>query len=190
MVIDAAMRETGTYFSLGFIAPHAHDGEQHAIDVKVRGRGPLKVRHKKSHLDFDPRTILVEQLATPSEFSKEGGALPIELDLHTEIVGDDRMEVKITAATPLSSLALVPLDGVLSGGIDVFLAVHDGSGQLRGITEDYERISVPGKVTGSRALHLDRRILVPATENTVTIAIYDPISGLSGMQSAVAKPRD
>ena len=190
MVIDAAMRETGTYYSLAFIAPHAHDGEQHDIDVTVHGRRLLKVRHKKSHLDFDPRTILVEQLATPSEFPKHGGALPVELDLHTEIVGDDRMEVVIAAATPLSSLALVPLDGVLSGGIDVFLAVHDDSGQLRGITEDYERISVPGKVTGSKGLHLDRRILVPATENTVTIAIYDPISGLSGMQSAVAKPRD
>ena len=188
MVIDAAMRETGTYFSLAFIAPHAHDGEQHDIDVKVHGRGPLKVRHKKSHLDFDPRTILVEQLATPSEFPKHGGALPVELDLHTEIVGDDRMEVVIAATTPLSSLALLPLNGELSGDIDVFLAVHDENGQLRGITEDHERISVPGKLTESKRLHVQRRILVPATENTVTIAIYDPISDLSGMQSAVAKP--
>ncbi len=188
MVIDTATRDTGAYYSLAFIVPHAHDGKIHDIDVKVHGRGPLKVRHKKGYYDFDPRTILVEQLATPSEFSKQGGALPVELDLHTKIVGDDRMEVKITAATPLSSLALIPLNDGLSGNIDVFLAVHDDSGHLRGITEDQQRIFVPGKPAGSKHMHLERRILVPATENTVTIAIYDPISGLSGMDSAVAQP--
>lgn len=188
MVIDTAMRDTGTYYSLAFMAPHAHDGKIHDIDVKVRGRGSLKVRHKKGLYDFDPRTILVEQLATPSEFSKQGGALPVELDLHTEIVGDDRMEVKITATTPLSSLALIPFNDGFSGDIDVFLAVHDDSGQLLGITEDQQRISIPGTLTGSKRMHLERRVLVPATENTVTIAIYDPISGLSGMDSAVAHP--
>ncbi len=188
MVIDTATRDTGAYYSLAFIVPHAHDGKIHDIDVKVHGRGPLKVRHKKGYYDFDPRTILVEQLATPSEFSKQGGALPVELDLHTKIVGDDRMEVKITAATPLSSLALIPLNDGLSGNIDVFLAVHDDSGHLRGITEDQQRIFVPGKPAGSKHMNLERRILVPATENTVTIAIYDPISGLSGMDSAVAQP--
>jgi len=188
MVIGTAMRETGTYYSLAFTAPHPHDGKSHDIDVKVHGQGPLKVRHKKGQFDFDPRTILVEQLATPSEFPKQGGALPVDLDLHTQIVGDDRMEIEITAVTPLSSLALIPLNGGLSGNIEVFLAVHDDSGQLRGITEDQQRISVPGRLAGSEPMHLERRILVPASENTVTIAIYDPISGLSGMQSAVAQP--
>jgi len=186
MVIENAMRETGSYYSLSFVAPRTHDGKMHDIDVKVRGQGPLKVRHKKGVYDFDPRVLLVEQLGTPPEFPKIGGDFPVDLVLQTEEVSDDRIDITITASIEYSDLSTIPVDGGLATDIDVFLAVHDEEGQLLGITQNHHRIAFSDEISTEKKMTVPLRLLLPADNHNVSVGVYDTVSGLSGMGTAIA----
>ncbi len=188
MVIDRAMKETGNYYSLAFAAPRGHDGDEHDIDVKVRGRGIVKVRHNKGTFDVDPRTLLVEQLATPPEFPKVGGDVPVALVVRTERVESDRMEVSIAASAVIAGLAPGPDDGGPAADLDVFLAVHDGEGRLLGITQERHPVAFSEGAETADTVVVPLRLLLPAESHTVSVGIFDPVSRVAGMGTSTVGP--
>lgn len=180
--IEAAVRETGTYYSMAFVAPHDHDGEAHELEVKVRSRPLLWVRHSSGFFDVDPRTLLVEQLAAPAYFPKEGGALPLVLEVATRASTGDEVDLSATVATPTETLTLRPENGSRIADVDIFVALHDDTGALVSLKQDRYRLKVP-EATPDRVLSVPLRIRLPATSHSVTVALYDPVSGLSGIDS-------
>ncbi|MEE8522611.1 MAG: VWA domain-containing protein, partial [Thermoanaerobaculia bacterium] len=72
MALKIAAQGTSTYYSLAFTAPRSHDNRRHDVKVKVKLRGHpfARVRYSTGFVDVDPRTLLVEHLATPADFPK------------------------------------------------------------------------------------------------------------------------
>jgi VWFA-related protein len=180
--LEAAARETGTYYSMAFVAPHDHDGRAHHLEVKVPGRRWLQVRHSSGFYDVDPRTLLVEHLAAPAHFPKDGGSLPLTLEVSSR-AGEDELDLTATAKTPAESLTLVPQDGARVAEVDLFVAVHDSTGALVSLKQEQGRVRAPTaaeEVELSVPLHLQ---LSPG-RYTLSVALYDPVSDLSGIATA------
>ena len=190
--VKAAVHEQSTFYTLAFAAPRGHDGEAHSIEVKVPGRRWLEVRHSLGFFDVDPRTLLVEHLAAPAYFPKRG-AFPLSLEIISSQEGqshDDRPEVNeeleliATAATSAEHLTLVPEGGAHVAAIDVFVVVHEPSGALVSLAQDRWRLQAPA-ATGRIEFDVPMRLRRPAAGYTVTLALHDPVSGLSGIVSEV-----
>ncbi len=173
--VKAAAREMSTYYTLAFVAPHGHDGEAHDVKVAVRGRPWLEVRHSSGFFDVDPRTLLVEHLASPAYFPKRGGELPVRLE-----VAAPAGELIATAAAPVEHLTLVPEGAARVAEVDFFVAVHDESGALVSLEQDRYRIET---TAGGGEIELAVPVRRPETAYSVTVALYDPVSGLSGIAS-------
>jgi VWFA-related protein len=178
--LEAAARETGTYYSMAFVAPHDHDGRAHDLEVKVPGRRWLQVRHSSGFYDVDPRTLLVEHLAAPAHFPKDGGLLPLTLQVSSRRSGEDELDLTATATTLAESLTLVPKEGARVAEVDLFVAVHDSTGALVSLKQEQGRVRAPAaaeQVELSVPLHLR---LSPGSY-TLSLALYDPVSDLSGI---------
>jgi len=130
--------------------------------------------------------LLVEQLSTPADFPKHGGALPVSLDLSVVPGTDDKMIVEATATTPTELLTPMSTAHGLAADIDLFVAVHDDTGQLLAMRQTREHVALAGKDGSTEPAVLPRRLRLAAGLHTVTFAVHDPISGLTGMASAVA----
>ncbi len=179
--VKAAARELSTYYTLAFAAPHGHDGEAHDIVVKVPGRRWLEVRHSSGFFDVDPRTLLVEHLAAPAYFPKRG-ALPLRLEVAVSPPVAGELELVATAATPAEHLTLVPEDGARVAEIDVFVALHDATGALVSLEQDRWRVKVSATAAEVK-FAVPLRLRQPAAGHTVSVALHDPVSGLSGIAS-------
>ena len=179
--VKAAARELSTYYTLAFAAPRDHDGEAHDIKVKVRGRPWLEVRHSTGFFDVDPRTLLVEHLAAPAYFPKRG-SFPLTLELASREPDAGEPELIATAATSAEHLTLVPADGTYVAEVDVFVVVHDPTGALVSLEQDRWRLQATA-AAGEIRLDVPLRLRRSAGGHTVTLALHDPVSGLSGIAS-------
>ncbi len=183
--VKAAARELSTYYTLAFAAPHDHDGEAHDVVVKVPGRSWLEVRHSSSFFDLDPRTLLVEHLAAPAYFPKRG-SFPLELEVATPDAGRTagspagELEMVATATTAAEHLTLVPEAGAHVAEVDVFVVVHDPTGALVSLEQDRWRLKA---TAAAGEIRLAVPLRLPADGHTVTLALHDPVSGLSGIAS-------
>ncbi|MDH3744257.1 MAG: VWA domain-containing protein [Acidobacteriota bacterium] len=181
--VRAAARETGTYYSLAFAAPHDHDGKPHDLKVRVPGRTWLEVRSSSGFFDVDPRTLLVERLASPAHFPKAGGALPLTLQVASHEVEGAEVNFIATATTPVENLTLLPENGTRIADVDLFLAVHDSTGALVSLKQDRGQVRAPGAAKEAE-LSVPLSLRLPTGRYTFTVALYDPVSGLSGAASA------
>ncbi|MCP3957000.1 MAG: VWA domain-containing protein [bacterium] len=186
--VKAAAREIGTYYTVAFVAPHGHDGEPHDLEVRVPGRPWLEVRHSAGFLDVDPRTLLVEHLAAPAYFPKQGGALSLTLELTDPSSGADKLDVTGTVATRAGDLTLVPEGAARVAHVDFFVAVHDRTGALVSLRQDRRRVRVGAE--GDFRIAVPVRLRLPESAYSVTVALYDPVSGLSGIASEQIGGRD
>lgn len=181
--VKAAARETGTYYSLAFAAPHHHDGQPHDLQVRVPGRRWLQVRSSSGFFDVDPRTLLVERLAAPAHFPKGGGALPLALEVASRKVEEDELDLIATATTPVENLTFLPENGARIAEVDLFLAVHDSTGALVSLKHDRRRVRAPAAAKEA-GLSVPLSLRLRTGRYTVTVALYDPVSGLSGTATA------
>ncbi len=184
--VREAVRDSHQHYSIGYTRDRAHDGEAHQIDVNVPGHRFLVVRHLSEVYDLDPRLLLAQQLSAPLQVLPDQGAIPVELDLSARTVGE-QVEVTVDASVGGGDLVLLPSADGLEADLHVFVAVHGEDGQLVAMRETEERIAVPGHQAEGGRVRIGRRLTLrlPAQIQTVTVALYDRASGLTGLASRV-----
>ena len=183
--IEALDREIKTYYSLAFQAQHGHDNKYHKIKVKVKRSG-LKVRYRPGLYDFDPEVVLAQQMASPAQFDKVGGNLPLVVKVDTKHKGG-KLQVAATAFSPLSQLTFMPNGKEDVGEVTVFLAVYDGSGKILDLKRQDQKLKIPAKVlkkAGDYPFSYTMKFTLPEGKYTVAMALFDKASGNSGLANA------
>ncbi len=183
--IVAMDREIKTYYSLAFQAQHGHDNKYHSIKVKVKRKG-LKVRYRPGLYDFDPEVLLAQQLASPAQFDKVGGNLPMVVKVDTKRKGD-QLEVAATAITPLNQLTFTPGGREEMGDVIIFLAVYDAKGNILDLKRKEQALRIPAKAlekAGEYPFTYTMRFTLPEGNYTVAMALFDKASGNSGLANA------
>jgi len=183
--IEALDREIKTYYSLAFQAKHGHDNKFHKIKVKVKAKG-LKVRYRPGLYDFDPEVLLAQQMASPAQFDKVGGNLPMVVKVDTKRKGAE-LQVAATAITPLNQLTFMPGASEEVGGVTVFLAVYDAKGNILDLKRQEQAVKIPAQAlekAGEYPFTYTMKFSLPDGKYTVAMALFDKASGNSGLANA------
>jgi len=188
--LEIAAQGTATYYSLAFAAPRSHDDRPHHVEVqaKIPGHPFARVRYSTSFMDVDPRTLLVEHLATTADFPKVGGAIPLNLEVEVHRLLEEQVDLTATAKIPSGQLTFVPRGDDSIAEVDVFVAIHDSRGELVHIKQDHRSLPAIGDDHEPLEVRLPLRMLLPDAPYQITVALYDTVSGLSGMASVVLSP--
>lgn len=183
--IEAMDHEIRTYYSLAFQAQHSHDNKYHKIKVKVKRKG-LKLRYRPGLYDFDPEVLLAQQMASPAQFDKVGGNLPLVVKVDTKHKGG-QLQVAATAITPLNQLTFIPDGQEERGEVTVFLAVYDVKGNILDLKRHDQSLKIPSKAlskAGNYPFTYTMKFNLPEGSYTVAMALFDKPSGNSGLANA------
>jgi VWFA-related protein len=115
-----------TFYSLGFSPSHSGDGRYHRLEVQVKGRRGLTVRHRDGYRDKTPTDQLRD--GTLASLLHGAGVNKLGLSVHLgqgQRRDDGFLLVPIEVRIPLGRVTLVPQDVSYLGRLQVSLAVAE-----------------------------------------------------------------
>lgn len=180
-------------YSLGFEMPAAwQPGSGHRIEVKVRGFGGLRVRHR-------------EEVRVPTPDEREAGAtvaallyqtldnaLGIQAEAQSPARRDDGNAVlPVQLAIPVGGLELVPHGATHAVSLSIYVSVKDRDGNPRAVQKVPFHLEIPSdKVEEARGelAHTTLPVVLRPGDQQVAITVRDDVdSSLSTVRLDVAE---
>jgi VWFA-related protein len=169
-----------TYYSLGYAPAHSGDGRYYKIDVKVKGRKGLTVRHRDGYRDKTTETRMADGTMASLLFGVEKNPLEAELEFGSGARREDgNYEVVLLIRLRIGKLTLVPRGEIHEAHARAYVAVMDDKGNSTPVQEMPIVIKVPANevadaITKSYGYEL-KLLMAPGTQR-VAVAIRDEVS--------------
>lgn len=140
--LEKMARDFNSYYSLGYTPSHFGDGRYYKIEVKVKGRKDLTVRHREGYRDKSVEARMNDGTVAALNFAFDENPLGVSLSFGLPKRRDDGyflvpVEVKI----PLGKLVLVPREQTQTedAKVRLFIAAIDSNGS----TSDVQNLPLP-----------------------------------------------
>ena len=138
--LEKIAADFNTYYSLGYTPPHFGDGRYYKIEVKVKNRKDLVVRHREGYRDKSTESRMSDGTLAALNFPFEENPLGITLEFGQPRARDDGFYlVPVLVRIPIGRLVLIPRDKTEDAKVRLFIAALDE----RGGTSDVQQASVP-----------------------------------------------
>lgn len=180
-----ALERVGTdfshYYSLGYTPTHADDGRYHDVEVRVKGRRDLEVRHREGYRTKSMETRLNDGTVAALLYEASVNPMDVRLDFGRP-EPDDRgnylvpVEVKI----PIGEMALLPRGTEHQGRMRVSLSVMDDDGDTSPPSQTPFSVVVPdGELEEARGTHYTytAQLLMRRGVHQVAAGVVDEIAG-------------
>jgi len=182
-VID---KDLGYYYSLGY-KPSEETKNAKDRKIVVKAKNPeYRIRSRQTYAPKSAEDQINDRVVANIYNSNIHSDWPIHL-----VTGDpqregDRFKIPVEITIP-ATVTLLPQEGQLVGGFDVYIAVGTDGGAMSKVSKASQAIKIPA--TGeaslrSKPMTYDVPIVVRPGESTLSIAIVDQISGSSGFARA------
>ncbi|HEX4497116.1 MAG TPA: VWA domain-containing protein [Thermoanaerobaculia bacterium] len=133
-----------TYYSLGYTPPHFGDGRYYKIDIKVKGRKDLVVRHREGYRDKSTESRMSDGTLAALNFPFEENPLGITLEFGQPRQRDDGFYlVPVLVRIPIGRLVLIPRETSEDAKVRLFIAALDDSGGTSEVQQASVPISIP-----------------------------------------------
>ena len=135
----AALRLLGedlaSYYSLGYQPQRPGDGVQHQIEVRVKGRSGVQVRHREWYRDKSVEEAVAERTLAVMRFGPEDNPLAAAIEIGAgKEQGDSTVLVPVKVKVPIGKLYLQPGSGKRSGRLRLY-AVASGGGTTTSVRQ-------------------------------------------------------
>ncbi|HEX2252321.1 MAG TPA: VWA domain-containing protein [Thermoanaerobaculia bacterium] len=170
------------YYSLGYSSPASRDGRYHRIEVRVKDRRDLVVRHPEGYRGKDSQQRMTERVM--SALLLDSADNPLEVGVH---LGDEETDkeagvvLPVLVTVPLSKLVLVPQAAEHQGRITIYVAVQDDEGRV----SEPQRIEVPVTIPNDQLVEALGRNLgygvnlrVRRGESKLAVGVRDELSAV------------
>jgi VWFA-related protein len=135
--------DLGRFYSLGYAPPHAGDGRNHTIEVKVRRSG-VRVRHRQLYRDKPALERAVDRTLSSLFYGYEDNPLDIQVEIgNTAPAGKGTWSVPVRLRIPLFKLALLPKEKSFEGRLLLLVATGSSSGDRSPVRQVQVPISIP-----------------------------------------------
>ena len=142
--LERVAADFDTYYSLGYSPAHTGDGRYYDLEVKVKGRKGLTVRHRDGYRDKTTETRMADATMSSLIFGFEKNPLEIGIEFGDITRRDDgNFLVEMRIKLPIGKLALVPHEGGQQARARAFIAVMDSKGGTSPVSETAIPISIP-----------------------------------------------
>ena len=187
--LERMARDFNSYYSLGYTPSHFGDGRYYRIEVKVKGRKDLTVRHREGYRDKSVEARMNDGTIAALNFSFDENPLGVSLSFGLPKRRDDGfflvpVEVKI----PLGKLVLVPREQTQSedARVRLFIAAIDSNGSTSDVQNLPLPISVPkADVAAAQNKHYTYSVnlLMRSGEQRVAVGVRDDIAAQASFVS-------
>ena len=141
---DRMASDFKTYYSLGYSSAHSGDGRYHDIEVRVKGRKDVTVRHRTGYRDKTPEAQLSEGTLAALLYGFDANPLGIELRFSRERPDDkDHYLLPIEVRVPLGKTTLIPQTDVHQGRLRFSVAVIDDDGRMSPVEQTPVPLAIP-----------------------------------------------
>ena len=188
-------RDHGTYYSVGYVPPHAGDGRRHVVSIKLVKKRPWQLRHRRGYVDKGPDTRLAERAFGALLFGYEANPLAIEVALLDRATAepvddapgvgssdretpDDAATAFLRVAVPRHRLTLLPTpDGGRTGRVRLILAVDDGGDRAAVLKTKRVAVTLGADDSLDRAQIVEVGLVLPPGETMIGIGVHDELGG-------------
>lgn len=133
-----------TYYSLGYTPSHYGDGRYYPIEVRVKNRKDLVVRHREGYRDKSTDARMSDGTMAALNFPVESNPLGISLEFGQARAREDGFFlVPVNVRIPIGKLVLVPREKSDDAKVRLFIAAIDANGGTSEVQQVPVPISIP-----------------------------------------------
>lgn len=170
------------FYSLGFRAPTSGDDSHHDIEVRVKDRPGLRVRHRSGFVDKPQSERIADRTLSSLIFEMEANPLGVEVDFgEPERVGRGEFNMPMLVRIPFRDVTLLPNGDVEEGRLRIYLAVKDENGGVSDMHEYLYPLRIPAdQVEAARSKEIGYSATLKIAPGTprVAIGVWDELSGV------------
>jgi VWFA-related protein len=142
--LEKIATDFNTYYSLGYTPPHYGDGRYYKIDVKVKNRKDLVVRHREGYRDKSTEARMSDGTLAALNFPFEENPLGIAIEFGQPRQRDDGLFlVPVLVRIPIGRLVMIPRETSEDARVRLFIAALDESGGTSDVQQALVPISIP-----------------------------------------------
>lgn len=142
--LERIAQDFNTYYSLGYSPAHFGDGRYHKIEVKVKGRKGLVVRHREGYRDKPVESRMNDATIATLHFPFEENPLGIAVDFGQVTRRDDGLFLlPVNVRIPLDNVTMVPREATNEARLRLYLAAMDSGGDTSEVQNQIVPISIP-----------------------------------------------
>jgi VWFA-related protein len=161
------------YYSLGYTPSHSGDGRAYKIDVKLKGKKGLEVRHREGYRDKSVDAKMTDGTLATLHFGYEDNPLAITTEVQRiERRSDNYFNVTLDVRIPIGKLTLVPQPEVQEARARLFISAMDTDGRKSEVQQIPVYIRVPNaEVEGARGKYWSYTVTMVMRDGQQKIAI-------------------
>lgn len=140
--LERIAKDFNTYYSLGYTPPHYGDGRYYKIEVKVKNRKDLRVRHREGYRDKSTDARMSDGTTAALNFPFEENPLGVSMEFGKPVPREDGLFlVPVNVRIPIGKLTLIPREQTQTedAKVRLFIAALDTDGG----TSDVQQTPVP-----------------------------------------------
>jgi VWFA-related protein len=186
--LERIARDFNTYYSLGYTPPHYGDGRYYKIEVKVKNRRDLQVRHREGYRDKSTEARMNDGTMAALNFPFEENPLGISLELGQPRPRDDGFFlVPVMVRIPIGKLTLIPRGETSEDArVRLFIAAMDADGGTSEVQQAPVPISVPkAEVAAAQKKYYVYTVtlLMRGGQQRVAVGVRDDVGALASFLS-------
>ncbi|MEM7479814.1 MAG: VWA domain-containing protein [Acidobacteriota bacterium] len=148
--LDALMErireDVTTFYSLGYSPTREEDQAYHEVEVRIKGRRDLNVRHLQGFREKGAMEKLQDRTLSALHHGITDNILGVRLEPgEAEATGKDRYEVAVMVKIPFEKVLLLPQGENHQGRLSLLVAVRDDQGRVSPFQEIELPIQIPNE---------------------------------------------
>ena len=186
--LERVARDLNTYYSLGYTPSHYGDGRYYKIEVKVKNRKDLVVRHREGYRDKSTEARMSDGTMAALNFPFEENPLGVSVEFGQPKPRDDGFFlVPVMVRIPIGKLVLVPREQTEDARVRLFVAAMDSKG---GTTPDVQQVPVPISIPKAEVASAQGKLYVYSVtllmrggEQRVAVGVRDDVAAQASFLS-------
>ena len=185
--LERIAKDFNTYYSLGYSPPHYGDGRFYKVEVKVKGRKDLRVRHREGYRDKSTDARMNDGTIAALNFPFEENPLGVSMEFGQPRPREDGFFlVPVNVRIPIGKLTLIPREQSGDAKVRLFIAALDTDGG----TSDVQQTPVPISVAKADLETAKNKyfvysvtLLMRSGEQRVAVGVRDDVGALASFVS-------
>ena len=190
--LEKVARDFDTYYSLGFSPAHAANGRYHGLEVRVKGRRDLVVRHREGYRDKSIESRMTDGTVAALHFAYDANPLSARLHFGEAQRHEDRFyRVGVDVEVPIGSLVLVPRGDTHEARLRLFVSALDSEGDSSPVQQVVVPISIPSdelEVARRQYYRYSLPLLIRPGPHKVAVGVRDELGGGESFVTGTVTP--
>jgi VWFA-related protein len=185
--LDSWLNDFKTLYSLGYTPTHYGDGRYYKIEVKVKNRKDLEVRHREGYRDKSTDSRMNDGTMAALNFPVESNPLGVSMEFgQAQPRQDGFFLVPVNVRIPIGKLVLVPREKSEDARVRLFIAAMDGNGGTSEVQQTPVPISVPkaevAKAQNQNYIYSVTLLMRPGDQR-VAVGVRDDVAAMESFVS-------